>query len=208
MTCAEFQRVLPFTIESGGSREEEEHLRSCPVCSDLVADLRYIADAAKLLVPLEDPSPRVWTGIRQSLEKEGLVQRHRAALMDTARWRGWTPLAAAAVLVVVVAVVFAFRASAPDQIADGGFKVMQNGAALAGAGMDAEDQQLLAELESRAPAARATFETNLRYVNAYITEARKSLNNDPADEQAFQHLMHAYEQKAMLYEMAISRSQR
>ncbi len=55
MTCAEFQKVLPYIIETGGNADEEQHLRECPVCSDLVADLRYIAEQAKLLVPMEQP---------------------------------------------------------------------------------------------------------------------------------------------------------
>ena len=46
MTCAEFQKVLPFIIDSGGNAEDESHLKSCPVCSDLVADLKYIAEQA------------------------------------------------------------------------------------------------------------------------------------------------------------------
>lgn len=74
MNCAEFQNVLPFIIESGGNVEEEEHLKTCKVCSDLVADLKYIAEQAKLLVPMEEPSPRVWDGIQKSLEREGLAK--------------------------------------------------------------------------------------------------------------------------------------
>ena len=74
MTCAELQKNLPFVIESGGSAEQEAHLKNCPICSDLVSDLRYIAEAAKLLVPMEEPSPKVWRGIEKSLEKEGLVR--------------------------------------------------------------------------------------------------------------------------------------
>lgn len=74
MTCAEFQKVLPFIIENGGTPEQQVHLKDCSVCSDLVADLKYIAEAAKLLVPMEDPSPKVWDGIEKSLEKEGLVR--------------------------------------------------------------------------------------------------------------------------------------
>lgn len=74
MTCAEFQKVLPYIIESGGNHEEEEHLRTCKICSDLVQDLRYIAEQAKLLVPMEEPSPRVWDGIQKSLEREGIVK--------------------------------------------------------------------------------------------------------------------------------------
>ena len=75
MTCAEFQKVLPYIIDGGGSQEEQEHLETCLVCSDLVADLRYIAECAKLLVPMEDPSPRVWNGIQQELHRDGLFAK-------------------------------------------------------------------------------------------------------------------------------------
>jgi hypothetical protein len=74
MNCAEFQRDLPLIIDSGGTMSQEEHLRTCNVCRDLVSDLRYIADQAKLLVPMEDPSPRVWDGIEKKLKVEGLVK--------------------------------------------------------------------------------------------------------------------------------------
>ena len=77
MTCAQFQKVLPDIIDGGGTAEEQEHMRTCPICSDLVADLRYIADVAKLLVPMEDPSPRVWQGIEKGIEQEGLAKPAR-----------------------------------------------------------------------------------------------------------------------------------
>ena len=77
MTCAEFKKVLPYSIDGGGSAEEKQHLATCHVCSDLIADLRYIAEAAKLLVPMEDPSARVWSGIQESLEREGMVKPAR-----------------------------------------------------------------------------------------------------------------------------------
>jgi hypothetical protein len=72
MTCAEYQADLPFIIDSGGTAEHQAHLESCPVCRDLLADLRYIAEVAKLLVPMEDPPERVWEGIQRGLEREGL----------------------------------------------------------------------------------------------------------------------------------------
>ena len=77
MTCAEFQKVLPYIIDGGGTPEQQEHLQTCHICSDLVADLRYIAEVAKLLVPMEDPSPRVWEGIQKSLEREGMAKPAR-----------------------------------------------------------------------------------------------------------------------------------
>jgi hypothetical protein len=75
MTCAEFQKALPEIIDSGGNAQHEQHLKTCTVCHDLVMDLKYIADQAKLLVPMEDPPERVWDGIQHSLESEGLVGR-------------------------------------------------------------------------------------------------------------------------------------
>jgi hypothetical protein len=77
MTCAEFQKVLPYIIDGGGSQDEQQHLATCEVCTDLVADLRYIADCAKLLVPMEDPSPRVWNDIQRCLQEEGLIKTGR-----------------------------------------------------------------------------------------------------------------------------------
>ncbi len=72
MTCVEFQRVLPYIIDTGGSEQEQEHLRTCHICSDLVADLKYIAEQAKLLVTMENPRPEVWEGIQEGIAREGL----------------------------------------------------------------------------------------------------------------------------------------
>jgi len=72
--CSDYQRNLAEIIETGGTADQQQHLRGCKVCSDLVNDLRYIAEVAKLLVPMEDPDPRVWDGIQQSLEREGMVK--------------------------------------------------------------------------------------------------------------------------------------
>src|SRR5215469_16632540 len=74
MTCAEFQEVLPYIFESGGDASEMDHMKTCQICSDLVQDLQYIADQAKLLLPLRDPSPQVWDNIQNSLEREGLIR--------------------------------------------------------------------------------------------------------------------------------------
>ena len=75
MTCAEFQEALPYIIDSGGNAEHQTHVRSCSTCSDLVADLKYIAEQAKLLAPTEDPSPQVWEGIQRNLERTGANHR-------------------------------------------------------------------------------------------------------------------------------------
>lgn len=89
MNCEQFQRILPQIIEGGGNAEEEAHLRSCEACSELVSDLRYIAEQAKLLLPLHDPNPRVWDNIQESLMREGLVQEGRMSLAQKKK-KKWT----------------------------------------------------------------------------------------------------------------------
>ncbi len=85
MTCAEFQKVLPFIIDTGGSSEQEAHHASCPVCRDLVMDLRYIAEVAKLLVPMEEPSPQVWEGLQKTIQQEKRTAGTRGRLLSRSR---------------------------------------------------------------------------------------------------------------------------
>jgi len=77
MTCAEFQKVLPEIFEKHGDLDDQEHLRTCKDCSSLVADLKYIAEQARLLLPMHDPNPRVWQNIEASLRKEPVAPENR-----------------------------------------------------------------------------------------------------------------------------------
>src|SRR5215467_7547893 len=108
MNCQQFQEVLPYIIESGGKPEEEQHLETCPSCSALVEDLRYIAEQAKLLLPMHDPNPRVWTNIEQSLHREGLLPEGRMSRLGhitttstQSETKNWTPLGWAMALTAV-----------------------------------------------------------------------------------------------------------
>jgi hypothetical protein len=71
---------------------------------------------------------------------------------------------------------------------------------------DVDDQQLLQTVQRRSPAMLASYEDNLRNVNSYIRDAEESAKINPNDEEAQRILMNAYEQKAMVYEMAVDRS--
>lgn len=195
MTCAEFQKVLPYIIETGGSAEEEQHLRACHVCSDLVQDLRYIAEQAKLLVPMEDPAPQVWQGIRDSLEREGLVKkpaRARGRLLGPQGVLPWIAAVAAVVLVVCGIILYRRGGQAPITTA------AQNSTA----GEDAQDQQLLIQVAQVHPEMKETYERNLKQVNSSIRESKQAVDNDPSDDDARAALQRAYEQKAMVYDMA------
>ena len=71
----------------------------------------------------------------------------------------------------------------------------------------AEDQQFLSEVSTRAPSMRATYESQLKAVNADIREVQAYLERNPGDADARQHLMDAYQQKALLYQIALDRIQ-
>jgi len=71
----------------------------------------------------------------------------------------------------------------------------------------AEDQQFLSEVSTRAPSMRATYENQLRAVNADILETQAYVDRNPGDVDARQHLMDAYQQKALLYQIALDRIQ-
>ena len=68
--CAVFQDQLPSLFESGGDLAAQPHLQTCANCSALVRDLEYIALQAKLLLPIDDPSPQVRENIQTALKKE------------------------------------------------------------------------------------------------------------------------------------------
>jgi hypothetical protein len=70
MTCAEFQDQLPDLFESHSDLSAEEHLKTCENCAALVRDLQYIAQQAKLLLPIHDPSPGVWEKIDAAIQRE------------------------------------------------------------------------------------------------------------------------------------------
>jgi len=70
-----------------------------------------------------------------------------------------------------------------------------------------DDQEFLKEVSRSAPMMRATYENQLRTVNSYIRDAQSYADQNPGDEDARQHLMDAFEQKSMLYQMALDNVQ-
>ena len=70
-----------------------------------------------------------------------------------------------------------------------------------------EDQQFLSMVSTLAPSSRATYENQLQVVNADIQETQAYVDQNPGDADARQHLMDAYQQKALLYQIAMDRIQ-
>jgi hypothetical protein len=64
----------------------------------------------------------------------------------------------------------------------------------------------MSQLSQQSPEARGAYESSLRDVNAYISDAQQAAQRDPQDATAQELLQDAYEQKEMLYQMATARS--
>lgn len=210
MNCQQFQEVLPHIIESGGDPEQENHLGTCASCAALVRDLKYIAEQARLLLPMHDPNPRVWKNIEQSLQREGLLEGRMSRQGQNSKYPtiakqkkngtlvGWA-LALAAVAALVIVLMNYNPASVQSQGA-----TARNTATPAP--FDGDDQKLLSQISSQQPDLGRAYENSLREVNSYIADARKATNENPDDPVVQEHLRDAYQQKAVLYEMATVRS--
>jgi hypothetical protein len=70
MSCAEFQAQLPELIGSGEDVSRHPHIQSCELCRALLAELETIAEAARLLLPVEEPSDDLWAHIESAIKDE------------------------------------------------------------------------------------------------------------------------------------------
>lgn len=206
MNCVELQASL-VEIEDGKSLEQRNHLKTCPACSALVTELILIASTAVELRAADEPSPRVWNSIEATLRQEGVIRPQRAnrsllpSLGSRWAWARWVLPAAAALLITVGLYVrqhslseqLARNISAPAAVSD-----------IAIAGLN--DDDLLQEIAQQSPALQAQYADNLRRVNQYIQDAKNVVADNPNDDEARRSLMEAYQQKAMLFELAMDRS--
>ena len=212
MNCQQFQETLPFIIESGGGGEDESHLQECESCASLVRDLRYIAEQAKLLLPMHDPNPRVWNNIEQSLQREGLLPEGRMPLLghtqknstSQTQAKSWTPLGWALALTATILFAVVLTNYKPRQLPQN--QLTAQNSATDSSQFNADDEQLISQVSRQSPEAQRAYEASLRDVNAYIADAEQAAKSDPGDASAQALLRNAYEQKEMVYQMATARS--
>jgi hypothetical protein len=216
MNCAEFERFLPDILDSDRTAEQESHLKSCSTCSDLLSDLRAISQQARLLQGSEEPSRRVWNSIEIALRQEGLIrppERELILIQGFSRRRSMTWLVpVAAALVVAFGVLRYERRPAARQAGLVASPALVAEAPPAGPApatrrwSPGSDEQLLKLVSSHSPTLLASYQADLRDVNSYIRDAEQSVETNPNDAEAQRYLMDAYDQKAMVYEMALNRS--
>ena len=208
MTCVELQESLTENENATGAAQRA-HLKDCPECAALVAELLVIACAAGDLREAHEPSPRVWNSIQLALKQEGLIRPQGRSLLPSFgsswAWARWA-LPAAALLLVTLGIVV--RQHAPShEVADNTYiapAATTDGTDTQMAGLN--DDDLVQEISQQAPALQAEYTENLRHVNQYIQDAKISVAANPNDEEARRSLMDAYQQKAMLFELALDRS--
>ena len=203
MNCVELQASLA-EIEDAKSPEQWNHLKGCRECSALVAELDLIISAATDLRAAEEPSPRVWNSIEIALRQEGLIRPQRAnrSLLPSfsSRW-AWTRWMVPAAALILLAVYIGQNSPAPVANKSTPTPVISDSAV---AGLN--DDDLLQEVAQLSPAMQAEYTDNLRNVNEYIRDAKGVVAADPNDEEARRSLMEAYQEKAMLFELAMDRS--
>jgi hypothetical protein len=209
MTCLELQESL-IEIDNGSSADQRAHLKNCPYCSALVRELTLIASSAVELREADEPSPRVWNSIEIALRQEGLIHPPRPShsllpsLTSRWLWVRWVVPAAAALLIVVG--LYIRPHSSTPQIADGGSHTVSSRSVPDTEIAGLNDDDLLQEIAEQTPAVKAQYTDNLRRVNQYIQDAKGSVEADPNDEEARRSLLDAYQQKAMLFELAMDRT--
>jgi hypothetical protein len=209
MNCADFQKALPYIIDTGGDPDHKDHLSTCSACAELVSDLQYIADQAKLLVPMIEPSPRVWEEIQDSLKSEGLVRPKRARgkvlKPNAANRAGPTRILPAIALLLLGLCLYGYRTRLDAKLV-ATRPVRTTPVAVASIPATAlppdrvdDDQKLLASLTAVHPERRASYEAGLRAVNQSISDARQWAERHPFDPEVRAFLNRAYQQKALIY---------
>jgi hypothetical protein len=208
MTCLELRESL-VEQEDGSRPEQRAHLKGCRECATLVADLLVIACAAGELRASHEPSPRVWNSIEIALRQEGLIkpQHSHHSLLPSfgSSWAWWRWLAPVAALLLIAVGIYVRQHSGPTIARTEVRPTVQSSVSDAMiAGLN--DDDLLQGISQQSPALKATYTDNLRRVNEYIHDAKSTVDADPNDEDARRSLMEAYQQKAMLFELALDRS--
>ncbi|MGC2531659.1 MAG: hypothetical protein WA424_01855, partial [Candidatus Sulfotelmatobacter sp.] len=124
----------------------------------------------------------------------------RLILFFGIRWRAARWLVPAAAMLLLALGISVRRELQPDQLA------RQTSAAVSTVNrVDLNDDDLRQEIADTAPEVKTVYEENLRQVNDSIRDAQGVVDETPNDEDARRSLMDAYQQKAMLFELAMDR---
>jgi hypothetical protein len=214
--CREFDLKVPAYLEGEDNADVRMHAEQCLSCGALLNDLESIR-ASAMDLPLESPSPRVWSNIRATLAEEGLIRERENF------WRRWIPSisfvprsapAAALTFAVVLAVILVFKgdfqkngsrnpAVAPTIIAStvpADLSGVQSNLART---VQAMEENYKAHETSLDPSAQQVYRDGLTSLDNSIQECLDSLQKQPHNTLVREYLMQAYAQKAEVLASAL-----
>jgi len=213
--CYRFELELQAYMEGEDAPFVPAHARGCVFCRVILEDLEALR-AAALALPLEEPSPSVWSYVHAQLQAAGAFAE-KVSFWDGFRQLGLLrrpiPVAAFACMVVLGCLLTAPQdypeldmtsqvSALPARSAVRSMAFLGEGAAL---------EQVVRELEvtfraresSLAPDLKATYENSLISLDASIRECSDSLQREPENSLAHDYLLAAYSQKAEVLSSAL-----
>jgi hypothetical protein len=213
--CYQFELELEAYMEGEERPFVLAHTRDCGFCRLIVEDLKALRVAAHEL-PLEEPSPAVWSNIRARLAATG-------AFAEKGSFWNWfrqpdllrrpIPVAAFASMVILGCLLTAPRnypeqdttsasPALPARPAMGSMAFIRDSDALERVVRELEET-FRAREASLAPDLKATYENSLISLDASIRECSDSLAREPNNSLAHEYLLAAYSQKAEVLSSAL-----
>jgi hypothetical protein len=202
MNCVELQQSLA-EVEDGSNPEQSTHIQTCRACAEMLEELNLIVARASELQACDEPSPRVWNSIEIALRQEGLIRPQPSSRPSSLpsfaeRWGSARWLVPAAAMLLLLVGVYE-RRSLPEHLLQRAVVApVANPSGL-------NDDEFIQEVAAN-PSMQSQYEENLRRVNDSIRDAQNAVNENPDDPEVRRALMDAYQQKSMLFEMAMDQS--
>ena len=216
MNCERYDDVLDDYVDGARTADRpgdarlaafEAHLPGCARCQALVSDFGSIRRTAADLDEMIPP-PRLWAKIASSIEANAQKPWWQRTLGDT--FSTWVPVAAAAVLVLLVASAVWFSRTAPAAPPQVASTAPPAETAVTPAEQHYDEaiaglQQLAdAQKPSIDPKTLAVLQKNLAVVDRAISESRAALMNEPASTVAQESLLDALDTKVALLQDTVA----
>ncbi|HEX5413749.1 MAG TPA: hypothetical protein VFZ27_18045 [Terriglobia bacterium] len=214
--CQEFSASLADYLEGENNPEVRLHAEQCSSCGALLDDLELIRATARDL-PLDSPSPRVWSNIRSALAQDGLI-RDRVNF-----WQRWlspvslaprTAPAAALAFALMLAVIMVFKgdilnhgtrnaAVTPTTSASAHQAELLGVQSKLVRTVQAMEENYKARETTMDPSSKKVYKAGLTSLNNSIQECLDSLQKQPHNTLVRDYLMQAYAQKAEVLASAL-----
>ncbi len=203
--CQLFDHELAAYLEGEERPKLVAHIRECPFCHSMLADLEGIGAVASHLAPQEPPE-RMWTSIRASLIAEGIIrQRETFWRRWRERWPTWAgfhnPIAVAALgclMVLGVGLLWSRKTVPPPPPS-----VDLSDVAGAAAAVGPMEMSYHARAASFEPSVKETYQKSLDSLDGEIRECLNSVRQEPDNSLAREYLLAAYQQKAHVLQSAL-----